>query len=103
MTPLERAARALYEKRANHINEGIRSGSLEREPWPEWSDISSTAQYVLHLEARAVIEAIREPSEGMETDGAMAGDWNRDIEIGDEAVKVWQAMIDAAVSEGGVG
>lgn len=54
MATLEEAAKALYAKRAEMRPDG--------KPWDE---ISSTAQYVLMEEARAVIEAVREPDKAM--------------------------------------
>jgi hypothetical protein len=51
--------------------------------------------------AKAVLTALKEPSEEMETAGVMEGDWNCDnLALGDEAKKVWSAMIDAALKEG---
>ena len=52
-------------------------------------------------QVRAVLTAIREPSEGMEDAGAFAGDWNRDnLAIGEEAKKVYSAMINAMLADG---
>lgn len=85
MTPLERAAKALEEALREPVNrmwakpdsEGIEPG-----------DYLSAA--------RAVLTAIREPSEGMVR--ANSDHWER----GDDPsiAERWQVMIDAALSEG---
>lgn len=85
-SPLERACVALCEQ-DGHPPYATMDGK------PLWQDYLP--------EVRAVLEAIREPSEGMETAGVMEGDWNRDnLDLGEEAKKVWSAMIDAALKEG---
>ncbi len=93
-TPLERAARALYKQIGSDFdpfNEG------EDAKWPEFID-----------EARAVIEAIREPSEAMmPAQGVFAGfthdaddlEDNRYVDA-DEARYTWHSMIDALLAEG---
>lgn len=54
--------------------------------------------------ARAVLQAIREPSEGMITEGAYTIPCGGGGEIGPpnerDALNCWQAMIDAALEEG---
>ncbi|WP_010337788.1 hypothetical protein [Sphingobium yanoikuyae] len=82
---IERAARALV---GDH-------------PDRPWESLSPESQARWTEAARAVITAIREPSEVMEDKGALAGDWNRDnLTIGQEAKKVYEAMIDAMLEEG---
>ena len=80
MTPIERAARAISAV-GDH-----RDGSLLLE---EFCGYGEDADFVLI--ARAVLQAIREPSDGMERMG--------DLQWGD-AIAVWQAMIDKALEEG---
>jgi hypothetical protein len=88
-SPLERAARALYQS-APHDFDPNQMG--EDATWPD-----------LVPQARAVIAAIREPSEGMKLDGHIA----LMDQFGIEGYKVpkgaewsaWRAMIDAALTE----
>lgn len=79
MTPLERAARAIYKLGDN----GPYTLAEEDEQWHHHVDT-----------ARAVLEAIREPSEGM-VDAAQ-------VAHGPEATyrTAWRGMIDAALAEG---
>lgn len=97
MTPLERAARALYDRLPHVV---------------EWDDLSQSAKDENIAVARAVLEAIREPSEGMVREGCLAdfpgGRFGEatftEAHIGeDDAPVIWQAMIDAALSEGAEG
>lgn len=77
MSPLERAARALCRV-DGHPENAMMEGR------PLWQDYLP--------EARAVVDAIREPSEGM-----MRAGWTSDLPY-TPSVKVgvvWQAMIDA--------
>ena len=91
MTPIERAARALCENPSEDPDELVMM--MNGQMWPRWRAEVWRVQ--------AVLTAIREPSEEMETAGVMEGDWNRDnLDLGDEAKKVWSAMIDAALKEG---
>jgi hypothetical protein len=87
MTPLERAERALAENLSTFL-----------------TDIDgSNEDVVLRNAVRAVLTAIREPSEGMEDhgQGAILERWVKaegpDV---DSAKASWQAMIDAALAEG---
>lgn len=76
MTPLERAARALAES------------DYPPDPRPdEWRQLLPAV--------RAVLIAIREPSDGM----VKAGQAHIYV-MKDEVAEAWQAMIDAALSEG---
>lgn len=87
MTPLERAARAVRDEIAHPhgngewiLDEGFRDDSY-------FADV-----------ARAVLTAIREPSEGMNVAGFMTmapGDPERE-----DAADCWRVMIDAALAEG---
>lgn len=85
MTPLERAARAAQEADGAYAHESgqwMKEGGLVTDS--HWKDI-----------VRAVLEAIREPSEGMEESAG-----NRDtIGYDPPPSAVWQAMIDAALAE----
>lgn len=80
MTPLERAARALYR-----TDDFDPHQFGEDKVWPDLVD------YV-----KLVLEAIREPSEGM-----VSAAMDRD-KLGYDPLpgEVWQAMIDAALAEG---
>lgn len=105
MTPLERAARALYRLhdappqdlldrlKANGDDEGLAEELAEEdEVWPN---------YV--ADARAVLEAIREPSEAMREAGAEVGESHDNLPRETEphaADDVYRAMIDAALKEG---
>lgn len=79
MTPLERAARALYQRLGTEIADPENLGEDER--WPEFVD-----------DARAVLQAIREPSDAM-LDAAGKAD-PLECRSGE-----WRAMIDAAMEE----
>jgi hypothetical protein len=89
MTPLERAARALCLRHLRSIAPATPEGSqLVNEGWPEFVDA-----------ARAVLTAIREPSEGMLYAAACA-DTSAGY-CGDEALAAfYTAMIDAMLAEG---
>ncbi|MGR4893317.1 hypothetical protein ACIPPQ_20015 [Sphingopyxis sp. LARHCG72] len=93
MTPLERAARAVYKLDDN----GPYTLAEEDEQWHH------------HVETvRAVLTAIREPFQSFDDPIAVAG--GEVLGVGkdrplhwsnfDEAKRVWQAMIDAALAEG---
>lgn len=75
MTPLERAGFAAQEAIATAYGEGLESRA--------WRD------YV----ARAVMHAIREPSEAMALIGATESEGRANVR------KVWEKMIDAALGE----
>lgn len=92
MTPLERAARALADYAFDDGGEGP---DHEKQAWID----RSWRSFI--VPAHMALSAIREPSEVMEDKGALAGDWNRDnLSIGQEAKKVYTAMIDAMLEEG---
>lgn len=94
MTPLERAIAIINNTARIENIAGDQLGVAEANPLYVVTNPADVA--------RAVLTAIREPSEGMETAGVVEGDWNRDnLDLGEEAKKVWAAMIDAALSEGG--
>lgn len=97
MTPLERAARALCTDRDPGDTSG---GPHPSGTWIEKGEAWWTG-YV--DQARAVLEAIREPSEGMVKEGAYQIPCGQGVEEGppnaSDAKDCWQAMIDAALSE----
>jgi hypothetical protein len=102
-SPLERAARALYrlhDAPPQELLDRLKASGDEEALAEELAEEDRVwPNYV--ADARAVLEAIREPSEAMETAGVMEGDWNRDnLDLGDEVKKVWTSMIDAALKEG---
>lgn len=78
MSPLEKAARALCRV-DGHPEDARMEGK------PLWQDYLP--------EARAVLEAIREPSVDMVYDGGI----NHPPA---DTISIWQAMIDAALAEG---
>lgn len=86
---IERAARALYQSAPHDFDP---NQMVQAATWPD-----------LVEQARAVLQAIREPSEKMVAAGSFAGAF--DIPDGrysasEEAQKVWEAMIDTALEEG---
>jgi len=85
-SPLERAARIIAGPRADEM---VQAGNPIGEPcdYPAW---------MLCLpDARSILEALREPSEGMV---AAVSDMSL---MDNNPTQDWQAMIDAALSEGG--
>jgi hypothetical protein len=93
MTPLERAARAVREEAGAYAHPSggfMTEGGIVDEQ--HFRDI-----------VRAVLQAIREPSEGMERAGYgnSKGDPDNAGVIDNPApIMAWQAMIDAALEEG---
>lgn len=89
MTPLERAARTLF--RADYpdqINEALEIEELGMIPWER-------REWWYYDTARALLLAIREPSEAME-DAASDRDT---LGYDPPPSQVWLAMIDAALAE----
>lgn len=91
-TVIERAARALYRARAER-----------QHPKPDnhpWEALSRREQALLRVDCRAVLAAIREPSEemvAMARWGTAGGTLSQEA-----AVRMnWQEMIDAALAEEG--
>lgn len=82
---VERVARAIYErnsKRTNYV-------------WPD--DVYPAIRNRCLRDARAAIEAMREPTEEMVNAGAVAeGDTNLEA----QARSLWEAMIDAILKDG---
>lgn len=88
MTPLERAARALYERwiaQPDVAREAALNG-----PHPVWDRLSSETKAKWIGQARAVIAAIREPSEAQDLAAAEC----ESSYVGD----VYTAMIDALLA-----
>lgn len=92
MTPLERAAMALYARSYR--------AKLPGPPPPAWSALSRRDRDGFAEAARAVLQAIREPSEAMTKAGSavLPGIPRPQTEMDSELA--WQAMIDAALEEG---
>lgn len=93
MTPLERAARALASWDLGLTGD-------EQVDRQRFGEMLGSRQHVVTLcwkekleQVRAVLNAIREPSEGMVQAGTADGDWPHSHET-------WQAMIDALLAEG---
>lgn len=100
MTPLERAAKSLYDrwlKQPDVAREAAANG-----PHPTWDSVSEAAKAKWLGGARAVLQAIREPSESIleamrQSIPVDGWEWEyRDEEAPDH----WRAMIDAALGEG---
>lgn len=91
MTPLERAARALHK---DYVEGRIRMGVAPSD-LPAWEDLGPDGEFSFYAPARAVIEAIREPSEAMWD----AGDDHCPHRDTANPTKVWAAMIDALLEE----
>lgn len=117
MTPLERAARALHDRtrQFRYIRDCTKPELPPvRRPAPfvEWDDLSDEERAERIEQARAVLTAIREPSEGMEQAIAKAVQETLPLDSGmdppDVSVMVdygvskaaVAAMIDAALAEG---
>lgn len=108
MTPLERAARALYK---DYVEGRIRMG-VKPSDLPAWEDLGQDGEFAFYAPARAVIEAIREPSEAVrkamrQTIPVTGHDWeyndpvvSNGVVIDDEPGDCWRAMIDALLEEG---
>lgn len=93
-SPLERAARALW------IASGKRGELWDAPPTALWRIEMDRERPIYLDQARAVLEAIREPSEHMSSVGCHEYQ-QAEIGVVDELTQVhtWQAMIDAALSE----
>lgn len=92
---IERAARALSENLAAQAEKlGFVSSDAGRYPVLDGC-------FDMDEATRAVLRAIREPSEAMVRTGGSQCNNPDDFECdGDQAVATWQAMIDAALGEG---
>lgn len=108
MTPLERAARALYEDWTQERS--VRTEAALNGPHPMWPEASRHTKVFWTERARAVLQAIREPSEGM-VEAALGYPLPKGLMPSSEAeiqalvepgscYHSWQAMIDAALEEG---
>jgi hypothetical protein len=87
MTPLERAAMALYKQIGSDFDP---FGEGEDAKWPEFVD-----------EVRAVIQAIREPSERQKQAGMLAPNYLEDQSSRQGCGNIYAAMIDALLAEEG--
>lgn len=95
MTPLEKAARALWEDREQRMPERVRT------PWPKGTHLATS--YVV-ADVIAVLRAIREPSDEMIEVAYEQFDWGppdyHDAPQGSaSAAPVWQAMIDTILGD----
>jgi hypothetical protein len=85
---IERAARALAKAQS-----GV----------DDWDALDEAFQANLVDHVRAVLRAIREPSESLKVAGSREGGWadwyDTDAGTEEQASNVWQAMIDAALVE----
>lgn len=81
---IERVATAIYENRRRMYEDRV-----------PFKDLYPSAQRPYLDEARAAIEAMREPTEEMIAAGARgSGEDSQDVALG-----AWEAMIDAALSK----
>jgi len=88
MTPVERVARAIYERRVN--------GLMRR----EWDSLDERVRGFYVDDARAALAAMREPSEGM-MEAADDHKWGKPIEgYAVDVSAIYRAMIDKALEEG---
>jgi hypothetical protein len=88
MTPLERAARAMYE----HVRKEFPKATCE------WEEMGERTRETYVSSVRAAILSIREPSEEVHAEGKfvmMTTPW---AEL--TSLKVWRGMIDALLEEG---
>jgi hypothetical protein len=114
VTPIEKAARAMQNE-ASRFRSPVRS-YVEQEFRERWCEANmdkdfydpgapgSSADIDGALESwkilvRAVLQAIREPSEGMIAAAVHAWHERPDMLLDDDIRAHWQAMIDAALSE----
>lgn len=98
MTPLERAARAYHDstRQFRYIRDCANPGRApiaKPMPFVEWDNLDDDAKAERVNQVRAVLTAIREPSEGM----IKAGECDGDMPFAEES---WELMIDAALAEG---
>lgn len=103
MTHLNRAARALYALTPQTIDTFTRDcadpkAGVSKDSRPiEWADLADEDRSPFVKAVRAVLTAIREPSEGM----VEAGQENHmDLQNDDQVPVIFTAMIDAALAEG---
>lgn len=103
---IERAARALYQLNDAPAPDVI--AKLSADDAKEEAEFAETAWLNYVEDARAVLRAIREPSDAMVESGGNVqwwetiGDSGETVEAGlasDDVARVWQAMIDAALEE----
>lgn len=87
MTPLERAARALH---TIYTDEKERSGARDM---PSWDELGDDGRFYFTHRVRAVLQAIREPSEAMIEAASDEGGCDG------THISVYRAMIDAALVE----
>lgn len=97
MTPIERAARALFTYEPGPYGDCVEWAIEQPFGWLSYVD-----------EVRLVLDAIRDPFQSFDDPVAIAGGEVLGVGQGrplhwancDEAKRVWQAMIDAALAEG---
>jgi hypothetical protein len=85
---IERAAKAAYEAYYE------RAAGL---PLAGWDGESEHAKDIARAQVRAVLAAIREPTEAVLRAGATWGTLELDGKLGRDFTPLWQAMVDAAL------
>lgn len=91
---VERVARLMWVKRAARIKaQDLISGYLETKSRGDWTfdELEPSMQAALREDARAAIEAMREPTEAMTIEGAKV------VVLFKHAKKAYQRMIDEAL------
>jgi hypothetical protein len=83
MTMAERMARAHYAKMRELV-------PATRAPFPSWDDLSDNTRNMQIECARAVLDAMREPSVPM-----IAAAWGEPADVS----HIWRTMIDAALKD----
>ncbi len=86
---VERMAKAMW---ANRIKVGITIGGMTL---PAWEEENEFLHAEVMEEARAAIQALRDPTEDMIYAGWQDG--NNGLGKGEEIKSIWQAMIDEAL------
>lgn len=90
MSPIERAARAAFEQGEAEKSTGFGV------PWDDTS--LANVREIFRRRTRAMLEALREPSEGMLEKGDNMGGFDT-YRMEYNTTDIWQAMIDEALLE----
>lgn len=112
MTPLERAARAYHDstRQFRYVRDCLRPSAppiARPVPFVEWDDLDDETRSERKKQVRAVLKAMREPSEGMtvrmaeavEAATEIAAEANCERPARLQALAAQAAFIDAALSE----
>lgn len=94
MTPIERVARLVYD------NVFDRPDAVPQVCVQGWDELSASGRELYCQRARAVIAAIRKPSEGQQIAGVNAPNYLEDQSSRRGCANIYTAMIDALLEEG---